>query len=332
MKLQASLFVVLSLTLLAHGPAAEPTVADTRLRDKLIADLIKRLDSEKFEERQQATDLLRSIGKPTVEPLRQFLATNPNLETATRVRTLLRVLTKDNAGRELRERLDKPIDLLDGIPPNTTLKDALDYLHAEHGLPVYYVNSEAFKQIAIANPEEQAVRLAPVKGTKLGTVMRHILEQIRGDVHTGTFVVHDGSVEITTTYHAQPRNWRGVARSFAPLVSVELDGESLEEAIQELQDQSGINVVLDSRATDKARKPVKLHLHRVPVDTAVRLLADMFELKPVAMDNVLYVTTLKNAQVLEAEIKERERDQPSLDGNPAAATAEEPAKGESKKP
>ena len=44
----------------------------------------------------------------------------------------------------------------------------------------------------------------------------------------------------------------------------------------------------------------------VPVDTAVRVLADMADLQPAFLDNVIYVTTRENAKRLEQDSKKRD--------------------------
>ncbi len=51
----------------------------------------------------------------------------------------------------------------------------------------------------------------------------------------------------------------------------------------------------------------------MPLDTAVRILADMADLQPVIMDNVIYVTTRENAVRLEADHQKR---QPAVEAQP----------------
>jgi hypothetical protein len=327
MKGKGILFVVMSLVLLSQGPAAEPPAPDTRFRDKLIADVIKRLESEKFDERQQATDLLRSLGRPTIEPLKQLLATNPNLEVATRARQLLRVLTKETPRRELRERLSRPIVLPQGIAPNTPLKDVLDFLQEKHGLPLVLINEDALRAIEIQKPDEQPVTLLPMKGVRLSTVLPLLLSQLKGAGSVATYVVRGDHLEITSTKQMRPREWTGEMRDLlVPRVQLEFDGETLEEALREVSDSIGVNVVLDGREADKGKKPVKLTLNEVPADTALRLLADMAGLRPVVMDNVFYITSAKNALDIEAEMKKD--DLPF--GSPLAPIRADESKGELK--
>ena len=61
------------------------------------------------------------------------------------------------------------------------------------------------------------------------------------------------------------------------------------------------SVVLDARAAKDAKLAITADLDNVPLETAVRILADMASLKPVALSNTFYVTSIANARVLEAE-------------------------------
>jgi type II secretory pathway component HofQ len=87
------------------------------------------------------------------------------------------------------------------------------------------------------------------------------------------------------------------------MVDANFDRRPLAEALHELADQSGINVVLDARAGEKARTEVTATLSHVPVDTAVQVLADMADLKSMAIDNVIYVTSKANAKTLQRELE-----------------------------
>ncbi len=63
--------------------------------------------------------------------------------------------------------------------------------------------------------------------------------------------------------------------------------------------------MLDARVGEAAKVPVSAELTNVPLDTAVRLLADMAGLKSVQIDNVVYVTTPANAAVLQKEQEQK---------------------------
>jgi hypothetical protein len=61
-------------------------------------------------------------------------------------------------------------------------------------------------------------------------------------------------------------------------------------------------------------------MQHVPLETAVRLLADMADVKAVALENVLYVTTKENADKLLREQRERELSFELPPGSPLGAT------------
>ncbi len=304
---------LVTMSLIGQEPPPAEKPAQEQLSDELmqIAALIRDLDSPKFEKRQQATEQLRRIGKPAVAPLKQLLAAGPSLEVATRVRGILRGLVKESKAQAVRAVLAKTIDLPDGVPANTCLKDFLDFLTDmlkanEISLNVS-LDTESFKSIAVLKVEEEPVSLRPMVNVSISHVLREALRQVRGEKFHGTYVVRNDRVVVTTTWHTRPGAWAG-AREFAPVVDLEFDNEPLSAALRQLADAGGINIVLDPRVAEKVGKLVTVTLNEVPVDTAARLLADMADLKAVALDNVLYVTSPANGQKIEAE---QEKQKPS---------------------
>jgi hypothetical protein len=90
-------------------------------------------------------------------------------------------------------------------------------------------------------------------------------------------------------------------RPMLPLIQVEIEKRPLEEALKELASAAQVNIVIGVGAAEKAKIPVTATLLNVPVDTAVKILAEMAELKPVFLDRVLFVTTRENAARLQEE-------------------------------
>src|SRR5205823_4990576 len=88
----------------------------------------------------------------------------------------------------------------------------------------------------------------------------------------------------------------------APAVSFTFDKRELKEALQEIADATGVNIVVDSRAGEKGKTLVSATVRDVGVDTAVQLLANMADLTTMPVENVVYVTTQENAKVLRAEL------------------------------
>src|SRR5262249_38247233 len=138
-------------------------------------------------------------------------------------------------------------------------------------------------------------------GISLGRILQMLASQVGG-----TYLVHSDFVEITTPERTRPEEWVSCRRDLAPLVSANFDKRPLGRALSELAALSGINVVVDARISAKsAETPVTACLNATPIDSAVRLLADMADLAPVAIDNVIYVTSKTNAQALQAEQERR---------------------------
>jgi hypothetical protein len=158
------------------------------------------------------------------------------------------------------------------------------------------LNSEAFTAIGVQKVEEQPVHLPKMVGVPMSKVLQMLLSQIKGDEEFGTYLIRGGEVEITTTANASPSKWTSEARRFAPSVDADFDRVPLEDALRELAERSGISIVLDIRVGENARKPVTATLKQVPVDSAVRVVADMTDLRMTVVDNVLYVTTRENAK------------------------------------
>jgi type II secretory pathway component HofQ len=78
-------------------------------------------------------------------------------------------------------------------------------------------------------------------------------------------------------------------------VSVDLEKTPFADALKQISRQTGANLILDTRVEKDAAAKVSLQMEDVPLETAVRLLAEMAGLKPVRVGNVLFVTGKANA-------------------------------------
>jgi type II secretory pathway component GspD/PulD (secretin) len=89
-----------------------------------------------------------------------------------------------------------------------------------------------------------------------------------------------------------------IAKQLRQRVSVDCDGTAFAAAVKQLAADTGANVVIDPRLKEKASAAVTLKLDDVPLETAVRLLAEVADLGTVRMNNVLFVTTTERAEKL----------------------------------
>jgi hypothetical protein len=203
----------------------------------------------------------------------------------------------------------------DGIDdPKTTFDEALDKVSKLYDVS-FDINDKAFKfenvmdvgKTEVASPA--AIR--PMRNARLSTVLRKILSRI--PVPSGAvYCVRADHIEITTGTFQAAEVWGKYGGPHLPLVNATLDKAPLEDAVKELSEQADFNVLLDNRAADKTKTPVSARFLNTPLDSSVRLLADMADLRAVHLDNVLYVTTKENAAALEARL-EKERNANPLD-------------------
>ncbi len=197
----------------------------------------------------------------------------------------------------------------DGIDdPRTTLMEALEKLTKLHDI-TFDINDKAFRFESIMEVGRAEIVAAdpipPMKNVRLSTVLSKILSRV--PVPSGaTYLLRSDHIEITTGTFTQAEVWGNYNGPKLPLVHVTLEKCPLEDAVKELAEQSGFNVVLDNRATERAKTTVSARLLNMPLDTALRLLADMTDLRTVHLDNVLYITTKENAADLRERLKKEQ--------------------------
>ena len=109
-----------------------------------------------------------------------------------------------------------------------------------------------------------------------------------------TFAVVGGAVVITTEDMA-------AARQMGQRVGVDFDKVELAAALKQIAHETGVNLALDPRAEKEASAKVSLQVEDMPLEMAVRLLAEMAGLKPVRAGNTLFVTKKEIAAELRAD-------------------------------
>jgi hypothetical protein len=220
--------------------------------------------------------------------------------------------------RQMRAKLAATVNLDKGIDQNTPLRDAMEFLQDRYDVtiiiqPGIWRGDESAKH----SLENAKVQLPRIMGVSLGTVLQMLTSQIET-----AYLVRSEFIEIVPAERAWPECWTTIDRQHVPTARVEFKRRPLDEALREVAELTGINIVLDSRVDEKARQmPVSTHLQEVPLDTAVSLLANMAGLQSLALDNVLYVTTPANAKALQSERPQRKVVAPSKEekSHPAKA-------------
>ncbi len=213
--------------------------------------------------------------------------------------------------------------------PKATLREALDKLSNLYDV-TFDINDKAFKFENLMDVDKTEIatpNALPAMNVRLSTVLRKILSRI--PVPSGAvYCVRTDHIEITTGTFQGVEIWGKYGGPHLPLVNATLVKTPLEDAVKELAEQSDFNVILDNRAADKAKTPVTARLLNMPLDTALRLLSDMTDLRSVHIDNVLYVTTKENAAALEARLLKATMPTNPLDDNATGEGSEyAPRKG-----
>jgi type II secretory pathway component GspD/PulD (secretin) len=193
--------------------------------------------------------------------------------------------------------------------PNDKIRKALEQTisveYADHNLQAVLDDlSEKTKVRFLADrgnlgPLENAAVTVKLQDAKVATVLRAVLGQMGL-----SYVIQEGYVLITTEEAA-------IDRQLRQWVNLNLDEVPLDKALKNLAKNTPANLVLDPRVAKEAKAaPLTLQLENVPLETAVRLMAEMASLKSVRVGNVLFVTTEARADKLRAEEEENNRPAP----------------------
>jgi RNA polymerase sigma factor (sigma-70 family) len=239
---------------------------------------------------------------------------------------------RSKTAKEVQALLQKPSHL-DQPVNNVPLKDLLESLSDRFEVPIR-IDSTAFARMKVPGAMamyDQPVSLPIVRGMSLGDALHEALAQVSpagpeaaGSGRVVTYRVRDGQILIVPAYippyplastggvgggdpgmSVLPTDEIGAQIEGEP-VSVSVEEKPFSEVLQELHRVTGANIVLDNRQKEKAREVVTATLNDVRLLTALRILGDMCDLKPVELNGVYYVTSRQNAERLQKEIN-RER-------------------------
>jgi hypothetical protein len=191
--------------------------------------------------------------------------------------------------------------------PKLTLGDILEHL-AERFEITFQVNEAAFAAEKVKNVKSAKVvkrQLNKLSRVSFDTVLRQVLARVPSK-SGATYVLRCDRIEITTTAALRAEVWGPDHKGpFLPVVSRSYDKLLLDLCFKDLANATGFNIVVDARVGEKLKTAATASFHNVPLDTAVRVLADMADLKAVQLDNMLYVTTRENAKSLQEEQEKR---------------------------
>jgi RNA polymerase sigma factor (sigma-70 family) len=213
---------------------------------------------------------------------------------------------KGSRRRQLLERLTNTVDFHGLDDPRTTLQDGLDFLAQTYDL-AFQADEAAFAEDlqnrSVLNEPIAQTPLPPMNKFSVDTVLRKMLSRIPAKSGV-TYIVRRDFIEITTGAKAKREAFRDWSVD-SPLVNAEFAKRPLSEAVEELIANSGVNLIIDTKLEEKAKTAVTATLSNVPLDSAIRVLADMADLQPAFLDNVIYLTTKEKAERLQKEATKR---------------------------
>jgi hypothetical protein len=200
--------------------------------------------------------------------------------------------------------LRTPIDFKGMDDKNTTLQEAMDFISDRYDVCVV-VNEAAFKAEGVDDVMSKGVAadkpIPKMKQAPLETVFRRVFSQVKGVDSGVTYLLRGNVLELTTGAQKRAEIWGPDHKGpFLPLVHASIEERPLDWVLRDLAEAADFSIVLGGHAKDKAKTEVSGRFVNTPLDTAVLFLADMAELRPVLIDNALYVTSRENAAVLEA--------------------------------
>ncbi len=189
-----------------------------------------------------------------------------------------------SAAEKVKKQLDQQVTL---EVTDQSLNAALNRLREQTNIN-FVVDRLTLQQLGM-DPEQLhvSVKLHDVKA-------RSCLRSVLAPYNLGYAIVGD-TVLVTSDEMA-------MHRQLQQRVTLDLDKVELASALKRLAKETAANVVLDSKiAAKEAKTPLSLEMDDVPLETAVRLLAESAGLKPVKVGNVLLVTTRARAAELRSD-------------------------------
>lgn len=158
------------------------------------------------------------------------------------------------------------------------------------------------------DPDSTPVSLK-IKQGKLRTGLHSMLSQ-----WNLTYAIVGDTLLITTEEMA-------IYRQMKQRVSVDLTKAELGKALRQLGKENGVNILVDPKLGKEAQTAITLELDDVPLDTAVRLIAESAGLKTARVGNVLMVTTKATAASLQADPELTPKPVPGGEGVPPGTVA-----------
>lgn len=190
---------------------------------------------------------------------------------------------KSNGADKIRKELEQTINLDINEQP---LNLALNQIREQTKLN-FFIDKFTMAQMGI-DPEQTPIT-ARFKDVKVRSALRTILAP-----YNLSYAILGDTVLITSDEMAMFRQMR-------QRVNIDFDNVEFADALKQLSRETATNLIVDKRVVKEAKETVTLQTEDVPLETAVRLMAEMIGLKPVRVGNTLFVTTKANANEMRAD-------------------------------
>jgi len=204
---------------------------------------------------------------------------------------------------KVRKALDQPIDVDIAEQP---LVNAINQLKEQAKVNLVLDTTTLAQNGIDANNTPVSVKQT---GIKARAALRSLLSQF----HLSYAILGD-TVLITTDDVA-------LHRQLKQKVNVDADKAAFESVLKDLARETAVQILVDKKVAKEAQTSVSLQLEDVPLETAVRLLCEQAELKPVRMGNLLYITTVAKAKDLRTEPDLAPSGTPGFPGGPPVPIA-----------
>ena len=194
---------------------------------------------------------------------------------------------------------------------NELLDLARDTLKSSGREVIFAVDDEAFREESndVPVPSDALIHL---KNLPSKTTINHMLRQALKQLPVkSAFVVRAGRVDIV------PLSRTSKEYMLNQTFYVDFKDRPLTLALEEISDLTGVSIVIDARAKQKAQSPVTARFHDdVALQDAVRMLTEMAELKIVYLVTGIYITTPEHANVMQKELKQLYEGPQTVPGGP----------------
>jgi hypothetical protein len=197
---------------------------------------------------------------------------------------------------KIRKELDQTINLdINEQPLNLALNQI-----REHTKLNFFIDKFTMAQMGI-DPEQTPVTVK-LKDVKVRSALRTILTP-----YNLSYAILGDTVLITSDDVAMFRQMR-------QRVNIDFDKVEFGAALKQLAGETATNLLVDKRVEKEAKETVTLQMEDVPLETAVRLMAEMIGLKPVRVGNTLFVTTKATANEMRSDPDLAPPPQPGMRG------------------